>query len=371
MMRRALLVSILGFACSPAPAPGGPGAIVVSIPDAAPPPPEPPPAPIAVTDAGASPSGGGPTEIEKALQEWSKKTQCADYDYFPEGGLQNLWCHRPDRVTVAALHALAGVEIFSSGPHKNDTLDLESDSFGHYNPAFVKWLVDHAVSERGSVGQKATQSAYVANLRPIAQIFWKTYEKSTRDKECFEREKRSYAAAIAKKKSKGFVERWFYFMNPYFCRKDSSKDNFSFYSDNGFDAGVDGNVTKTVFGFWLRRSMDGTMDAFAEGLKKLLASYEPELIEKPTKYADGDAITKALDAGVKSASATCKNPTSKSTTAAVNLVVGADGKIKASLAFVKLKGTAQERCVAAAFAAQTVPTFDGHDLHFGRTITVR
>ena len=77
-------------------------------------------------------------------------------------------------------------------------------------------------------------------------------------------------------------------MNPYFCDKGQRPANFDY--DNAFDAGVDGNVTKTVIGFWLRRSMDGTMDTFAEGLKKLLAAYQPDLMTAPARSARSGGV---------------------------------------------------------------------------------
>ncbi len=218
---------------------------------------------------------------ERALRDWSRSSRCPDFDYFPNGGIQNFWCHRPADITMAAVRQLAGVDIFSSGPHKEDLLLTATNDFGHYHPAFVRWLVDRAgPSPRGSVAQRATQKAYDAHLKPLAEIFWATLGKALQNRECFEREKSAYAGLITQKKlPKDYYERWFYFMNPYFCEKPKKSEDFMM--KNGFDAGVDGNVTKTVVGFWLRRSIDGTMDTFAEGLKKVMASYQPELLEEP------------------------------------------------------------------------------------------
>ncbi len=266
--------------CSPAAPPPSNAPILPPIEVAvAPPPPVAPDAPRAPT---ATPVATPPSPMESALREWERKSQCQDFDYFPEGGIQNFWCHRPARITLASVRELVGVEIFKSGPHTADALQLDAaNDFGHYDPAFVRALVEKAApSEHGSAAQIATQAAYDASMKPLAEIFWKTYAKSQADKECFAREKTAYGNLIAKKKlPKDYYERWFYFMNPHFCDKGPEK-SFKFWMDHGFDAGVDGNVTKTVVGFWLRRSMDGTMDAFAEGLKKLIAAYEPDLLTR-------------------------------------------------------------------------------------------
>ncbi len=355
-------------ACSPAPSPAPVLAPLV--------------VPVATEqDAGSAPvarAGDKPAEPasdgkdspgEQLLREWSRKSQCSDYDYFPEGGIQNFWCHRPARLSVAAVRELAGVDIFASGPHTKDTLTLDStDKFGHYNPAFVRWLVtDAAPSARGSAVQVATQPAYDAALKPLAHIFWKTYGKVIGEKECFAREKTAYAALIASHRlPKNYYERWFWFMNPYFCGR-GLKAADTFYFDNAFDAGVDGNVTKTVVGFWLRRSMDGTIDAFADGLKKLMASYDPELLTTTYVAADPAALTRALDAGVKGAS-TCKDPSSKRKPD-VDIVAFPDGHVTA---LVKSPpGTTQVACIEAAFNAQKVPPFSGEKLHFSRSVSVK
>jgi hypothetical protein len=263
-----------------------------------PPPPTvlvPPPLVVPVEASRASPIGTDPeaqhalvtdteTPSEKALQGWNKQSQCPDYDYFPDGGIQSLWCHRPARITIAAIRTLAGVDIWMSGPHPKEDLALsEPNTFGHYNPAFVRWLVDHAgPSPRESAARRATQASYDANLKPLAEIFWATLGKARRERECFDREKTAYGDAITRKKlPKDYYERWFYFMNSHFC--DKPKKSESWLMSNGLDGGVSGNVTKTVVGFWLRRALDGTMETFAEGLQKVIASYQPELLQEPTR----------------------------------------------------------------------------------------
>ena len=159
-------------------------------------------------------------------------------------------------------------------------------------------------------------------------------------------------------------------MNPYFCDKGPQK-TFNFYTDNAFDAGVDGNVTKTVIGFWLRRSLDGTMDAFAEGLKKLLASYEPELMAAPARLADPVALTRAVDAAVRSTAA-CKDPKAKAAAAAVAIVISAEGQLSARLLASRAQATpAQSTCIEQKVASQQVPPFDGESLMFNRSIALK
>lgn len=256
-------------------------------------PPQPPPVDTAATPPSPPPpKAEAPAEpsmpespLEAMLRDATKKTSCTSFDYHPNGGLQSLWCHRPARLTLQAIAKLAAVDVFTSGPHSSTELVTTSRlDFGHYNPELVKWLVEKVPpSPRDSAAQKLTQPAYDKHLKPLAEIFWKTLQKAKREPECFQREKTAYAALIAKGKlPESYYERWFYWMNPNFCAKAKTglgpMDGFDYFSKNGFDGGVDGNVTKTVIGFWIRRSLDGTMDSFAAGLTKLVASYEPELL---------------------------------------------------------------------------------------------
>jgi hypothetical protein len=322
---------------------------------------------------GAAAGDGAPSPLEVALREWTATSSCSSYDYHPRGGIQSFWCHRPSRITLAAIRALAGTQVFASGPHKSSLdLDAPGAEFGHYSPAFVRWLGEKAgPSPRGSAAQKATQAAYDAHLRPLAEVFFRTYEKASRDKACFQREQAAYAALIAKKKvPKGYYERWFWFMNPFFCDASAPARKDSFYYDNGFDAGYDGNVTKTVVGFWLRRAIDGTMEPFAEGLKKLVASYEPELAAKPAKPADPAALNKAIAAGLKAAS-TCKDPKAPRATASVEISVAPNGSISARFPYAPLQATRAAPCAARAFAAERVPPFDGAPLKFNRTLRIK
>lgn len=319
----------------------------------------------ALSDAGSSTA----SVLETALTEWRALTQCDSFDYKTEGGIQNFWCHRPPRITFSAVEALAGVNVFASGPHANGTLDLdEKAAFGHYNPAFVEWLLTKATpSARGSLAQKATQSAYDAHLRQLAEIFWKTYDKMSHEPGCFDREKTAYAKLIASKKlPKNYYERWFFFMNPHFCGGAARADTF--YFDNGMDAGVNGNVTKTVVGFWLRRSMDGTMNGFAEGLKKLVASYDPGLLTTTYRPLVAADLTKAVDAAMKEA-ASCKSPRAKSSMTSIDILVTPDGELHASPSNKRALETPEARCIEAAFQRQRVPSFSGHEHRMTRSIS--
>ncbi len=386
--RSALVVSVLSLASLACGSPAPPATVSVPAIDIAPVgtvAPETMSSP-GIVDGGAPMESGPPSVAESALQEWGAQSQCpGTFDYHPKGGLQSFWCRRPGRLTLAAVRELAGVDVFSSGPHQKDGLNLAAaNEFGHYNPAFVAWLVEKgAPSPRNSRAREATQASYDAHLKPLATVFWRTLGKVRRETACVAREKSAYANAGAKKQlPRHYYERWFYFMNPFYCEKAPGKpanELFKSFVDNGFDGGVDGNVTKTVVGFWLRRSIDGTLDSFADGLKKLIASYDPELLERSNRAPDSAAITKALEAGVAQAAA-CKDPSAAAPTVRANITISADGKVSARAGFpvprrppsVPLPPSSpQNGCIEQAFGAQTIPAFDGADMRFARTVPLK
>ena len=206
-----------------------------------------------------------------------------EYDYYPKGGMRIFACHLRSLVSYETLHDSSGFDIFVSGPHTNAALNLKSpNSFGHYNPRFVRWMADHVVPEdRNSALRAATQDHYDQYVRPLARIFFATYQKIQREPACFRREKQRYLAALTRGKVPDmFVERYFFFMNEKFCNRPNDKN---YFYRHGFDAGYDGNVTKTCVGFWIRRGIDGTMDEFYRGLEKLLAAYDPELLREASR----------------------------------------------------------------------------------------
>ncbi len=310
----------------------------------------------------------GASIAETVLREYQSESRCPEVDDQKKGGIRTLWCHLPAaRASLAVLRDASGTAVFKSGPHK-DALVLDATSeFGHYDPAFVRWL---DVPARGSPAQIATQAVYDAKLSPLAEIFWRTLQKIENDKACFEKERQAYADSIAKKAlPRDYYERWFYFMNPWFCEKGTAAPN-EFYFENAYDAQVNGHVTKSVVGFWMRRSLDGTQAAFAEGLKKLLAAYEPDLLAVAWKAPDPRSLERALEGGIK-ASLACKDPSAPIDKVYVAITMHADGKVDAWIKSPAVKGTRSAACIEKAFAAQSVAPFEGHSLPFTRTLPLK
>ena len=212
-----------------------------------------------------------------------------DYDYFPAGGMRNFWCHLNTLVSLSELEAAAGVPIFLSGPQSAMKQDLNNPGdFGHYNPAFVAWVKDNAIPE-GEANRRKLQPVYDTYIQPLARVHWVVWVKMQAVPKCTARELQLYQQRIQLGTSNegtwgAWYERWFYFMNPEFC-KHAGQDNY--LMAHGLDGGWSGNVVKTAVGFWLRRSLDGTAVSFAQDLESLLQVFDPVALsqtETPRKH---------------------------------------------------------------------------------------
>jgi hypothetical protein len=285
-----LAVGMLGCGRVPeavrAPAPDTPSSapVVVASPSALPPLPLAPPSVAAPEPAALAvppPAAPPPPAIPFVLEVWRKlggsRNGCpGEFDYFPQGGMRIFACHLKSLVAYEVLHRESKLDIFVSGPHSNRRLVLGSaQTFGHYNPAFVRWAVDHLVPGADDPAfRAATQDIYDRHVKPLARTFFATYRKLQREPECFERERQAYSALLERRRlPPSYYERWWGFMADSFCRTGGNPplDHQSVYGTL-----YDVNVVNTSVGFWVRRSIDGTMPEFYRGLERLVRAYDPE-----------------------------------------------------------------------------------------------
>jgi len=204
----------------------------------------------------------------------SSANHCPDaFDYWPDGGIQNFWCHARGAVSLDQLASFSATAIWRSGPHGLGALDLdEAGSFGHYDPAFVDWLVQHGVAASDDPAfRAATQEAYDGYVRPLARDMWRTRRKLQSHGKCKARELELYKEAMAAGSAYHY-ERWYGFLADDWCTTQGT----------GGQVG-NGNVVKSAVGFWLRREMDGTADAWARGLESLLVAYDHDWIANPDR----------------------------------------------------------------------------------------
>ena len=239
------------------------------------------PIPVLLAVAPAGPPAS--PVVKKAWTELPTTTNhCPEeFDYFPGGGLRIFWCHAQEHLGLRDLQNLAGVPIWTSGPHTVDALDLRNArAFGHYNPVFVDRLADAVLVARGDPAfREATQPVYDQYVRARARLAWQVHHKLEQEPACANRELDGYVANMrAKEPEPMYYGRWFFFMNERFCKKGATESQMF---DQGFDGGYDGNVADTLVGFWLRRRLDGTEARFQRALEELLRTYDAAWFEGP------------------------------------------------------------------------------------------
>ncbi len=187
------------------------------------------------------------------------------YDYWPDGGIRNFYCHALSVMSWRALLKLAPMKPWLRGPHgrwKEGKLALhDRHDFGRYNPAFVRWLVDNAVPAAGDAElREETQPLYDADVKKLARVYFVVYRHIEARPAWKKRERALYLKTMDEK-------------NPDW---GSFYDKYSeLLGDAGHDwGGYDPNLQSAAAAFWLRRDVDGTAPLFFEGLDKLLRTYD-------------------------------------------------------------------------------------------------
>jgi hypothetical protein len=209
------------------------------------------------------------SEIREVKEIWTKldrtQNQCTDiFDYYPNGGLLIFYCHVKTFLDAATLGEMAKMPIFLSGPHLDNQINSKiEDQFGHYNPEFVRWLINNALpNEEDKAFIESTQSFYNPYMQSLAQVYFVTYlELMNRETAFFEQEVQNYFSQLTTQTLPLYYHEKYY--------------DFA----QLFEQGYDGNVVKGAVGFWIRRHLDGTADLFYEGLNKLLRLYDPLFFE--------------------------------------------------------------------------------------------
>lgn len=151
-----------------------------------------------------------------------------------------------DYVNVQLIKELAGVPIYTKGPHQT-AVNFNATEFGHYNPEFLT-KVQNTLDD-------ATQ---IEAFNTIAQVFY--------DKE-LKQMTRTFYRAYKHIQTNG---------DKYSVKYD--QEEFRSYADSEEKAGYDWYESVTAPGFWVRRKADGTDTQFVQLLKTVLAKYDAEFV---------------------------------------------------------------------------------------------
>lgn len=191
------------------------------------------------------------------------------FDYWPNGGLRNFYCHALTTMAYQAVVKLAGVSPFVRGPHGqfggNLSLNDPRD-FGRYNPAFVQFLVDNAIPGASDQTLRVdTQSLYDSYVRQLARVYFVVHARLEAKPAWKKQMRNEYMRVMDEKKPD-----W-----------GSYYDKFStFLGEADSDwGGYDPNLQSASVAWWLRRDVDKTAPLFFEGLTKLLKTYDATWLE--------------------------------------------------------------------------------------------
>ncbi|WCL49444.1 hypothetical protein [Leptospira sp. GIMC2001] len=224
--------------------------------------------------------------IDKVKFVWrelpNSRTQCTDFDYFPNGGIRNFYCHIKDYSNPLELEKYFGKSIFKSGPHREGFLILNhSHEFGYYDPEFPKFLTKTLIpGANDKTFHFLTQPIYDKFIRNLSRTMYVTYQKLHSNEVFLTKERLRYKKLIEQKTLEPYYYEKFYSFMDYGFTDDPNPNIASHFKIFRDDPEFDGNVVKTCVAFWIRRSIDGTDVNFFEGLKLLLLTYDSEFIKR-------------------------------------------------------------------------------------------
>lgn len=238
-----------------------------------------------------------------------------DFDYWPDCGLRNAYFHIISLINLNEINEIFKNEIFISGPHSKNSLNLNSlYDFGHYNPTFLKAVkinLDATLEDHDFI--KRTKFLYDKYISKIALNYSYAYLFLEKDKELKNTLLSEYKQYIQDKilpdtyiQQTTFVDSWdqnltseeilnklkalggdsldLTSMLPVvigaqeiahdkrhiLSRNKRIRTKLQIFMKNG-----DSNILAPALYFWLRRAIDGTEKEIYVLLKTLLNKYDP------------------------------------------------------------------------------------------------
>lgn len=209
--------------------------------------------------------GQGPEWCDEAFGTW-----------FTSFGVRGLACLAGHVQPLSGLAGRAPVAPFVRGPHEVSAdavrLSLRAPrDFGHYDPAFVRWLAGAAVP-RAPEAVALTQPAYHRHVQRLARVYWLAQQDLSGAGGAADAPAQ-YAAflrgAPAPEAHRG--PDGGFSMLAFTERSEALAGRTGLPVENPWEVVYEAN---TAYGFWLRRRVDGTDAPWREGLRTLLARYD-------------------------------------------------------------------------------------------------
>jgi hypothetical protein len=196
-------------------------------------------------------------------------------------GLRSMEEHLRPIIDLDKLNTLAADSVFLSGPHQGKPNYAATD-FARYNPRFLTWAIEHGIpAAEDEAFRSLTQPIYDEFLREIARAYYLIHAYVTQlPPERIEQIKQSYLQEIEQWQGqpyeKDFATGPGHYIQ-YEVPEFDSNTNFISTLDLPSNSLLVYNAN-VACGFWIRRDIDGTQEAFYELLQKLLETYDPEYL---------------------------------------------------------------------------------------------
>lgn len=216
-------------------------------------------------------------KIKATASNWDEMAAATKYNdrdtYIPERGIRGRYQIASQRLGKEVLEGIVGEKAFVSGPHTAGVNYFSNSTFGHYNPEFLQSLQKMLASTfASSTFVKSLQPLYDRELKQYLQTYYLTYAVGTNRKDIA-----SDYQALLKRLSQqaGTESEASYFLQEAF-RHDAdqiSGGDRDSYVEGG--SNYDWYESVVCAGFWLRRDIDGTADAFLSLLTLTLKTFDP------------------------------------------------------------------------------------------------
>ena len=187
------------------------------------------------------------------------------HTWLPDRGLRGLYAKAQFALNLAQLQKLSGQKIFGSGPHQNGKLNLKSvNDFGHYNPAFIKWITANGIpGQTNPKLRRELQPVYDKYLRRIARGFFVAHQNLKAQPQRLKQVQARYLELLDAQKDAG----------------EFLQESFRPDTDHLEKAGHDWYEVNVAHGFWVRRTIDGSADEFHTLLTALLTTHDSKWLK--------------------------------------------------------------------------------------------
>lgn len=199
-------------------------------------------------------------------------------------GVRYHYAALKDVVLLENLKAAAKVAIFNGGPHGESINFNSENSFGYYNPDFLK-EVEKAMEQfiANPISKSLGQSVYDNQLKDLARGYYKAYlflknnpqiprypanEGASKTMPLSEVTS-TYADLVQHEHNRATLG----------TPGDYIQDIFESYARAMEKEGDDGYIASTAPGFWVRRMIDGTSKQFASILVDVMKVYDDAFLE--------------------------------------------------------------------------------------------